>query len=247
MNQVFRSKTALVVGWIWMVFAAYNAVDLTVRYSGPASMVAAVVLGVLTVLVFISCLRPAIIMTEEGVLVRNPLRNVFVPWTGVDEITVSHVITITSGDDRVRCWTPQTTARERAMAVRRGKSATTGGTGGIGGRFRTEPVRSKGEQAAAEMLAGKTHADWVAEQLEERAEAAKRSVAATFMGASSAAVKEPVTATAGEPASETAGEPVTATVKEPATRTGLMKVTWSPSAMAALLATAILLVAAFIV
>ncbi|AWS40738.1 PH domain-containing protein [Streptosporangium sp. 'caverna'] len=239
MNQVFRSKTALVVGWIWMVFAAYNAVDLTVRYSGPASMVAAVVLGVLTVLVFISCLRPAIIMTEEGVLVRNPLRNVFVPWTGVDEITVSHVITITSGDDRVRCWTPQTTARERAMAVRRGKSATTGGTGGIGGRFRTEPVRSKGEQAAAEMLAGKTHADWVAEQLEERAEAAKRSVAATAMGLSSAAAKEPVTATAGEPASETA--------KEPATRTGLMKVTWSPSAMAALLATAILLVAAFIV
>src|ERR1700710_445935 len=108
MNQVFRSKTALVVGWIWMVFAAYNAVDLTVRYSGSASLVAAVVLAVLTMLVFISCLRPAIIMTEEGVLVRNPLRNVFVPWTGVDEITVSHVITITSGDDRVRCWTPQT-------------------------------------------------------------------------------------------------------------------------------------------
>jgi hypothetical protein len=236
MNQVFRSKTALVVGWIWMVFAAYNAVDLTVRYSGPDSMVAAVVLGVLTVLVFISCLRPAIIMTEEGVLVRNPLRNVFVPWTGVDEVTVSHVITIASGDDRVRCWTPQTTARERATAVRRGKSAT---TGGIGGRYKTEPVRSKGEQAAAEMLAGKTHADWVAEQLSERAEAAKRSVAATVMGSSSAAVKEPVTETAGEPASETAGEPVT--------RTGLMKVTWSPSAAAALLATAILLVAAFIV
>jgi hypothetical protein len=225
MNQVFRSKTALVVGWIWMVFAAYNAVDLTVRYSGPSSMVAAAVLGVLTVLVFLACLRPAIIMTEEGVLVRNPLRNTFVPWTGVDEITVSHVITISSGDDRVRCWTPQTTARERATAVRRGNSASTGG------RYRTEPARSKGEQAAAEALAGKTHADWVAEQLSERAETAKRSASATAKRSTSESVKGSDTET----------------VKGLASETGLMKVTWAPSAMAALLATVILLVAAFIV
>ncbi|MFC7645098.1 hypothetical protein ACFQX6_33950 [Streptosporangium lutulentum] len=139
-------------------------------------MVAAAVLGVLTMLVFIACLRPAILMTEEGVLVRNPLKNVFVPWKGVDEVTVSHVITITSGNDRVRCWTPQATARERATAVRRGNAAA------AADRRRPEPVRPKGEQAAAEMLAGKTHADWVAEQLSERAEAARRSAAAKARG-----------------------------------------------------------------
>jgi hypothetical protein len=168
MKQVFRSRTALVLGWIWMAFAAFNAVDLIVRYSGPSSLVAAAVLGVLTALVFIACLRPAVILTEDGVLVRNPLRNASVPLAGVDEVVVSHSIKITSGGESVRCWTPQTSARERAAAVRRGNSANTGG------RYKTEPTRSKGEQAAAEALAGRTHADWVAEQITERAEAAKR-------------------------------------------------------------------------
>jgi hypothetical protein len=233
MNQVFRSKTALVIGWIWMVFAAFNAVDLTVHYSGSSSMIAAAVLGVLTMLVFIACLRPAIIMTEEGVRVRNPFRNTFVPWTGVDEVTVSHVIMISSGDDRVRCWTPQTTARERATAVRRGNVAT------AGSRYRTEPTRSKGEQAAAEALAGKTHADWVAEQLSERAETAKRSASTAAKRSASAVVKGP--------ASETINGSATESVDEPATKTGLMKVTWSPSVLAVLLATAVLVVVAFIV
>lgn len=166
MKQVFRSRMALVLGWIWMVFAAANAVDLIVRYSGPSSLTAAAVLGVMTALVFITCLRPAIILTEDGLLVRNPLRNTRVPWEAVDEVTVSHSIKITSGDGSVRCWAPQASARERAAAVRRGNPARTGS--------RTEPARSKGEQAAAEALAGKTHADWVADQITERAESAKR-------------------------------------------------------------------------
>lgn len=224
MKQVFRSKTALVLGWIWMAFAAFNAVDLIVRYSGPSSLVAAAVLGVLTALVFIACLRPAVILTEDGVLVRNPLRNVSVPLAGVDEVVVSHSIKITSGGESVRCWTPQTSARERAAAVRRGNSANTGG------RYKTEPTRSKGEQAAAEALAGRTHADWVAEQITERAEAAKR-----------AAVRNTgrVTAEPADGASTRATEPG-------ATGTGAMRVTWAPSALAAMLAAAILVIAAIL-
>ncbi len=168
MKQVFRSKTALVLGWIWMAFAAFNAVDLTVHYGGSSSMTAAAVLAVLTALVFVTCLRPATVLTEEGVLVRNPIRNTFVPWRLVDGVTVSHSIVITSQGRSVRCWTPQTSGRERAAAMRRGSPPSTRG------RLRTEPVRSKAEQAAAEALAGKTHADWVAEQITERAEAARR-------------------------------------------------------------------------
>ncbi|MEV8633289.1 PH domain-containing protein [Streptosporangium sp. NPDC051023] len=168
MRQVFRSRAAQVLGWIWMAFAAFNAVDLVVRYNGPSSMVAAAVLAVLTALVFVTCLRPAVVLAEDGVLVRNPLRNTFVPWRLVDEVTVSHSITITSGGRSVRCWTPQTSGRERMAAMRRSSPPR------AGGRFRTEPVRSKAEQAAAEAMAGKTHADWVAEQITERAESAKR-------------------------------------------------------------------------
>ncbi|MFD0888229.1 hypothetical protein ACFQ08_27130, partial [Streptosporangium algeriense] len=143
MKQAFRSTAAQVLGWIWMAFAAFNAVDLIVRYSGPSSMVAAAVLAVLTTVVFVTCLRPVTKFVEDGVLVRNPLRNFFVPWRLVDDVSVSHSITIISGDRRVRCWTPQATGRERVSAMRRAAPSRKGG------RFGTEPVRSKAEQVAA--------------------------------------------------------------------------------------------------
>lgn len=205
---MFRSKAALLLGWIWMAFAALNTVDLILRYRGSASAIAAVVLAVLTVLVFVTCLRPAIILTEDGVLVRNPLRNTFVPWSQVEEVTVSHSIKITAGGRSVRCWTPQASGRERATAARRARPVS------ARGRYRTEPARPKGEQAAAEALAGKTHADWVGEQITERAEAARRTAAAQALQAASTVPET------GEP------EPV--------------KVTWAPTALAALLAALIL-------
>ncbi|GGL05101.1 PH domain-containing protein [Planomonospora parontospora] len=217
MREVFRSKAALVLGWVWVVFAAANAADLVVRYSGPPSLAAGAVLAVLTALVFVTCIRPAVVLTDEGVLVRNPLRDAFVPWAAVDGVAVSHGITITSGDAAVRCWTPQTTARERAAAVRRGRS------GSDGGALATEPARSRGEQAAAEALAGRTHADWVAEQIRRRAEAARPRAGAGGTG------------TGGTGAGAGAGE-------GPAT----VRITWAPGALAALGVALALVVAAFL-
>ncbi|MBB2909600.1 hypothetical protein FHS43_000846 [Streptosporangium becharense] len=204
MRQVFRSTPMLVFGWLWMAFAAFNAADLVVRYDGRASMVAAAVLGALTALVFVVCLRPALILGEEGLLVRNPLRNAFVPWRQVDEVTVSHAIAITSAGRTVRCWAPQTSARERAAAARKGK----GSAAPLWRGPRIEPVPSKGERAA-EALAGRTHADWVAEQISARA------------GTASGTAVVP-------------GD-------------GGLRISWSPSAVAALVGAAVLIVAAFLV
>ncbi|GII61270.1 hypothetical protein Skr01_13550 [Sphaerisporangium krabiense] len=169
--QIFRSKTAWVLGWVWMAFAAFNGVDLILNGRIPSAMVAGAVLAVLTAAVFVGCLRPAIVPREDGVLVRNPLRNVFVPWKAVDGVQVSHAITIESGDTSVRCWTPQASARERAKAVRRGTVATPAKQG----RYPTsQPQVSKAEQAALTAMAGRTHADWVAQQLTETAEKKSR-------------------------------------------------------------------------
>ncbi|MFC3984103.1 hypothetical protein [Streptosporangium jomthongense] len=206
MKQAFRSTAVQVLGWIWMAFAAFNAVDLIVRFSGRPSMIAAAVLTVLTAVVLITCLRPVTKFVEDGVLVRNPLRNFFVPWPLVDDVSVSHSIMITSGGRKIRCWTPQASGRERVSAMRRALPSKAG-------RLRTEPARSKGEQAAVEALAGKTHADWVAEQLLERARSAKRTASKA-----------------------------TGTVPEP----GTVRVTWSPTALAALAVSVAMIVAALL-
>ncbi|MFC4586618.1 hypothetical protein [Sphaerisporangium corydalis] len=169
--EVFRSKTAWVLGWVWMAFAAFNAVDLVTHGTIPSALVAGAVLAVLTAAVFVGCLRPAILPREDGILVRNPLRNVMVPWKAVDGIHVSHSIIIESGDETVRCWAPQSSARERAKAVRRGAPSVPAKSG----RYpTTQPQVSKAEQAAAQAMAGRTHADWVAQQLTETAEKKSR-------------------------------------------------------------------------
>jgi hypothetical protein len=168
-KQVYRSRTALVLGWVWVAFVAFNVYDLIARYSGKPSMVALAVLGVLTVVVYVIALRPATVFTEDGLLGRNPLRSTFVPWASVGDVTVSHSINVGYDDERMlRLWTPVSSARERAKAQRRGAPVPRRG------RFPTEPTLPKAEQAAAEAFAGKTHADWVGDQIRERAESARR-------------------------------------------------------------------------
>jgi hypothetical protein len=172
--QVFRSRAAWLLGWVWVAFAAFNAVDLVVRGRLPSALVAGAVLGVLTAIIFVTCLRPGILLRDEGVLVRNPLRDAFVPWKAVDDVRVSHAIIIDSGDGRVRCWSPQASARERAKAVRRGTPAVSSRRG----RWpSSQAAMSKAEQAAAEAFAGRTHADWVAQQITETARSRSRNVA----------------------------------------------------------------------
>jgi hypothetical protein len=168
-KQSYRSRTAFVLAWVWLAFVAFNVVDLIVRYSGKPSLVALAVLGALTALVYAVALRPATVLTEAGLVGRNPFRTTFVPWASIEDVTVSHSINVHHGDEQVlRLWTPMSSARERAKAQRRGAPARQRG------RFKTEPTLSKGEQAAAEAFAGKTHADWVGDQIRERAESARR-------------------------------------------------------------------------
>ncbi|MEO3793925.1 PH domain-containing protein [Nonomuraea sp. B10E15] len=169
MKESYRSKTAFALAWVWLAFVAFNVWDLIAHYTGKSSLVALAVLGALTALVYSIALRPATVFTQEGLVGRNPFRTTFLSWASIDDVTVSHSINVHHGDERVlRLWTPMSSARERAKAQRRGAPRRQRG------RFTTEPTLSRSEQAAVEAFAGKTHADWVGDQIRERAEAARR-------------------------------------------------------------------------
>lgn len=154
-GEVFRSKAAWVFGWLWLVFAALNTWDLIARGSMPSALIAGAVLGVITVMVFLMALRPAIVPRDGGVLVRNPLRNAYIPWNAIDDVIVTNAIIIESGPTTVRCWTPQATALERARAHRRAAKVAASANA------------SRTERVVAEAVGSRTHADWVAGQLTE--------------------------------------------------------------------------------
>ncbi|MBN6057362.1 hypothetical protein JYK22_35890, partial [Nonomuraea sp. RK-328] len=150
-----------------VAFTALNVYDLIARYNGKPALVALAVLAVLTALVYVVALRPVTRFTEDALIGRNPLRTTAVPWASVEEVTVSHSINVRHSGELLRLWTPVSSARERGRAQRRGAARQQRG------RFRTEPTLTKGEQAAADAFSGKTHADWVGEQITERAEKAR--------------------------------------------------------------------------
>ncbi|MEU7877342.1 PH domain-containing protein [Microbispora bryophytorum] len=159
--KVFRSKVAWLLGWAWMLFAAWNVWDLTAHGRLPSALIAGAVLGVITALVFVMALRPAVVAEEGGVRVRNVFRNAYIPWSGVDDVSVTNAIVIESGDTTVRCWAPQATARERVRAAGRAAKAARSA--------------NKAERAAAEAVGARTHADWVADQLTEMSRSRRKS------------------------------------------------------------------------
>ncbi|MBP2704742.1 PH domain-containing protein [Microbispora sp. RL4-1S] len=161
-GQVYRSRAGWVFGWAWLLFTAWNVWDLAAHGTMPSALVAGAVLGVVTALVFLLAMRPAVVAGEEGILVRNPLRNTRIPWSAVDDVIVTSGIVIESGETAVRCWVPQASARERARATRRAARAIAA---------TASDTMSKTEKAAAEAIGARTHADWVGQQLmEARAE-----------------------------------------------------------------------------
>jgi hypothetical protein len=172
-KQVYRSRFAFVMAWVWLAFVAFNVWDLIARFNGKPSLVALAVLGALTAIVYAVALRPATVFTEAGLLGRNPFRTTLLPWASIEDVTVSHAINVHYGEEKVlRLWTPMSSARERARAQRRGTPKQERGLGR--GRFQAEPTVTRGEQAALEAFAGKTHADWVGDQIRERSESARR-------------------------------------------------------------------------
>ena len=162
--RVFRSKGAWILGWVWLVFAALNAVDLIARGSLPTSLIAGAVLAVLTAVIYATCLRPGIHLREDGVLVRNPLRDAFIPWGALGDVRVTHAILIESGDRTIRSWTPQVSNREFIRSLR----------GTAPGRASGGPVHGSHNDKHAAALAGRTHAHWVAEQIVEESTRARR-------------------------------------------------------------------------
>jgi Bacterial PH domain len=149
---VFRSTVARVVAWVFIVFAALNLVDVVLRGRGQSGRIAFAVLVAVVLLAFVIGLRPAVVADARRVLLRNPLRNVSVPWGAVTAIDATDALRIHAGVSVFRSWSIASGNRARRRALR-GQAPRLGG--GAGPR----------DPAARAELAGRTHADFVVEQL----------------------------------------------------------------------------------
>jgi hypothetical protein len=108
-RQVFRSVGAVVVWWIWLLFAVGNLIDLAVQGRDHLSLVAAFILLFVTGIVYITALRPRIIADDEGLTIANPVRDHRVGWAAVAGADPTDLL-------RIRCeWQAGTGTARRAI------------------------------------------------------------------------------------------------------------------------------------
>ncbi len=146
-RKVFRSGGMLAIWYAWLAFAAANLIDLAVQGRDHTSAVAAAVLLLITGVAYVAALRPRIIADEDSLTLRNPLRDIRVPWGAVTSVGLRDVVRVTyrapapgGGPERQRVlnsWALQSSQRRRRKAQMRPKAGAAGR--GRGTRFDRSP------------------------------------------------------------------------------------------------------------
>jgi len=180
-RQIFRSPLAVVVWWLWVLFAVANLIDLAIQGRDHLSVLAAFTLILISGLVYVTALRPKMVADPDGLTIVNPVRVHRVGWAAVAGADTTDLL-------RVRCEWPAeggTGTRQRAIyswavhSTHRGKIAAAArakrqarrasGSGRMGfGAFGPPPPDNAPPPAPLGLDAAKVIAD-----LTERAEKAR--------------------------------------------------------------------------
>jgi hypothetical protein len=92
--QVFRSPTAVIIWWVWVLFAVGNLVDLAVQGRDRLSLVAAAILLLVTGIAYVTAQRPRVIADTAGITIVNPLRDHHIGWAGVAKVDLADLLRV---------------------------------------------------------------------------------------------------------------------------------------------------------
>lgn len=199
--QTFRSPTAVVIWFVWLLFAVGNWIDLAVQGRDHVSAVAAAILLLATGVAYVTAQRPRIIADDAGMTIRNPLRDHRIGWTGVARVDLADVLRVHYewGQHRkvISAWAVHYSRRRQLAGETRARSAARPGGRRPSLRFGAPVSGPAGPAAPAEAEAQK-----VAQALRERATAAQ---AEAVWAAGTAEVAPAKVAPAKVPPAEVAG------------------------------------------
>lgn len=166
-RKVHRSPLAVVAWYMWLIFAVLNLADIAWQGGGHASLVIAAVIVLVTGVAYVAALRPRVIADDAAVTVRNPLRDIHVPWGAVTGIELGDSLRLNCTPDRVvHCWAVHASRRSRIRAQYRAQSRKAQGAQRVPGYGRM-PAEARSRLA-------KTTGEIIAIQLSAQLEEARR-------------------------------------------------------------------------
>jgi Bacterial PH domain len=123
--EVYRRTGPLVFWWIWLAFALLNVVDLAIQGSGHFAVVVTAILVAVTGVVYAGALRPRVVASGAGLVVRNPVRDHRIPWGAVEAVDIGDWVRVrcapapgAAAGQTIDCWALFAPARYRRRAGR---------------------------------------------------------------------------------------------------------------------------------
>jgi hypothetical protein len=166
--EVFRSVTAVIIWWVWLLFAAANLIDLAVQGRDHLSVVAGAILLFITGVAYVTAQRPRVEARADALTVRNPLRDHAIPWPNVVRADLSDLLRIkyrVSGDSEraVSAWAIHYSRRKQFVSEtksrrangRGARPARAGGFGsfGVSSQYRPTSTAKTPDPVSAEAQA----------------------------------------------------------------------------------------------
>ncbi|RKS71523.1 PH (Pleckstrin Homology) domain-containing protein [Motilibacter peucedani] len=128
-REVVRSEVSRAFAVIWWVLTGLLLLDVVVRGSWPSGAVAALVLLLTMVGAFAFWWRPEVVADDDAVTLRNPLRDIVVPWARV--VAVGGRWTLDIRTERATYTAFAAAPKSRPKRSRRGDEVPTVPTSGI--------------------------------------------------------------------------------------------------------------------
>jgi hypothetical protein len=118
--ETFRPRLAMLMSFVWYALAAFSGYDLVRRGEGRAVLVGIGGLALVTVIVYAIAQRPAVVADARGVLLRNVVRDVWLPWHLVTGVGTRWSLTVDTAENSYASWalTGGGAARERRRRAR---------------------------------------------------------------------------------------------------------------------------------
>ena len=124
-DETFRPRVAPLMAYAWYALAAFAAWDLIRRGDGRAVPIGLASLVLVTVIVYAIAQRPAVVANARGVLLRNVVRDVWLPWHLVKGIEAKWSLSFQTADASYGSWAMSGGSAGRPRRPRSGASART--------------------------------------------------------------------------------------------------------------------------
>jgi len=102
--ETIRGRLAPMLAVVWYVLAAFGAWDLISRGDGRDVPIGLVGIALITIVVYAIAQRPAVIAGPSGVLLRNVVRDVWLPWYAVKSIEATWSLSVATQDRTFGSW-----------------------------------------------------------------------------------------------------------------------------------------------